>query len=141
MLKGSVYSPLTLRDAIKRYDRKNVKYIDEIVKITGFNPERTVKSLTDDEFEKFWKAIEQVEKWNVGEEDFIEKWYISGVHKNRGVIVEYFVNVSKKPLWFSKEQTINFAKEGRLHATIVHLKNGTVFLRPEAGSKSFDLIS
>ncbi len=32
ILKGSVYSPLTLRAAIKKYDCRNPNYIDEIVK-------------------------------------------------------------------------------------------------------------
>lgn len=33
MLRGSVYSPLSLKDAIHRYDSNNPTYIDEIVKI------------------------------------------------------------------------------------------------------------
>ncbi len=45
MLKGGIYSPLTLRAAMKRYDESNRTYIDEIVKLTGFDPERTIKSL------------------------------------------------------------------------------------------------
>ena len=53
MLRGPIYSPLTLRLAIKRYDQKNVKYIDEIVKITKFDPEITIKSLNKKEFETF----------------------------------------------------------------------------------------
>ena len=51
MLRGSVYSPLTLRAGMKRYDSTNPNYIDEIVKITKFDPERTIKSLNDKEFE------------------------------------------------------------------------------------------
>lgn len=72
MLKGTIYSPLTLRAAMKRYDGTNPAYIDEIVKITKFDPERTIKSLSDKEFEVFWKAIELIEKWKIGSEVFIE---------------------------------------------------------------------
>ncbi len=61
MLKGSKYFHLTLRRAMRRYDGTNPRYIDEIVGITGFDPERTICSLNDKEFEMFWKAIEQVE--------------------------------------------------------------------------------
>ena len=43
MLKGWVYSPLTLRAVMKRYDERNPTYIDEIVKLTGFDPERTTE--------------------------------------------------------------------------------------------------
>jgi len=106
----------------------------------GFTREKDPER-ADDEFKMFWKAIEQIEKWAVGEEDFLEKLHISGVHKKRGVIVEYFATISKKPVWISKEESLRLAKEGRLHATIVHLKNGTVYLRPEAGAKPFELIS
>jgi len=75
MLKGSVYSPLTLRAAMKKYDHRNLKYIDEIVKITKLDPERTINSLDDKESDLFWRAIEQVEKWIIGEEDFIDSPY------------------------------------------------------------------
>jgi len=140
MLRGSVYSPFTLRAAIKRYDSTNPNYIDEIVKITKFNPERTIKSLNDKEFEMLWKAIEFVEKWRVGTEDFIEKWIISGVHKKKGVIVEYLVHKSPKDVWVTKEKAIQLAIEGRLHAVPVHLKHGTHYLRPEYKSKPFEII-
>lgn len=141
MLKGGVYSPLTLRAAIKRYDQSNPKYIDDIVAITGFDPERTVKSLNSKEFEKFWKAIEQVEGWKVGREDFIEKWYISAVHKKRGIITEYLVKKSEGLIWVSKINALKLAIEGRLHAVVVHLKTGNTYLRPEFGSKPFELTS
>lgn len=41
--------------------RFTVQYIDEIVKITKLDPERTIKSLSTAEFLIFWKAIEQIE--------------------------------------------------------------------------------
>lgn len=141
MLKGSKYFHLTLRQAIKRYDGTNPKYIDEIVSITGFDPERKICSLNDKEFEKFWKAIEQVEKWGVGREDFIERWYISGVHKKRGVITDYLVKKRGASNWVSKLDALKLAAEYRLHAVVVHLKNGTKYLRPEHGAKPFILIT
>lgn len=141
MLKGGVYSPLTLRTGIKRYDGTNPKYIDEVVAITGFDPERTIKSLSDKEFEKFWKAIEKIEKWEVGREDFIEKWDISAVHKKRGIITEYLVKKNSGPVWVSKEEALKLALEAKLHAVIVHLKKGNIYPRPEFGAKPFELTS
>lgn len=32
-----------------------------------------------------------LKKMKGGQEDFIEKWYISGVHKKRGVITEFLI--------------------------------------------------
>ena len=141
MLKGSIYSPLTLTAAIKRYDKKNPKYIDAIVKITKLDPERTINSLDDLEFERFWKAIELIEKWSIGTEDFIEKWIISGVHKKRGAITEYLIQTNHEPIWFSKQDALKLAFEGKLHATIVHFKTGTYYLRPEYGSNPFECVT
>lgn len=140
MLRGSKYSPLSLREAIKRYDESNSNYINAIVSFTGFDPERTIKSLNNKEFEMFWKAIESIEKWEVGREDFIEKWYISGVHKKHGIITEYLVECKTKKVWFTKEECIKLTLENRLHATLVHMKNGSIFLRPEYQQKAFELI-
>ena len=141
MLKGSVYSPLSLRAAIKKYDRRNPKYIDTIVQITKLDPERSIKSLDDQEFEAFWKAIEFVEKWIVGEDEFIPKGIISGVHKKRGVITEYLVCVNRESIWLPKQDAIKWAMEGKLHAILVHLKNGNHYLRPEHGQHSFVVIT
>lgn len=126
---------------MQRYDETNPKYIDEIVKITKLDPERTVKSLNRQEFEVFWKAIEFVKKWRVGSEDFIEKWIISGVHKKCGVISEYLVKKPEKWAWITKEQALGLAKEGRLHVVVVHLKNGTQYLRPEYRTKPFAVLT
>ncbi len=81
MLRGSVYSPKTLRAAMLYYEPKKKNYIDIIVDRTGLDPNRTIKSLSDKEFDSFWKAVEFVEKWEEGDEEFIEKWIISGVHR------------------------------------------------------------
>ncbi len=42
-----------------------------------------------------------------------------------------------------KSYTVQYflALEGRLHATIVHLKNGTMYLRPEYGSHAFTRVT
>ena len=141
MLKGSIYSPLTLRLAMKRYDNRNPKYIDAIVKITGLDSKRTIKSLNKKEFKVFWKAIEQVEDWKVGREDFIEKWIISGVHKKRGVIAEFLVKKNSKLEWVSKIEALQLAKKEKLHAVLIQTKIGISYLRPEFGSKSFKIIS
>jgi hypothetical protein len=76
----------------------------------------------------------------VGQEDFIEKWYIAGVHKKRGTITEYLIAM-KKEIWVPKMDALKLAMEGRLHAVIVHLKNGTYYLRPEYKQKPFETVA
>ena len=63
------------------------------------------------------------------------------VSKKRGIITEYLVNKGGKDSWVVKEEALNLALEGRLHATIVHLKNGTIYLRPEYGSHAFTRVA
>ncbi len=137
MLKGSVYSPLTLRTAMERYDKRNPKYIDIIVEKTGLKPERTIKSLTDQEFKKFWQAIEVTEKWAEGEEKSDIDGTVSAVRKKRGVIYEYLVSQGGKEVWLSKQDAIALAKAGKLRAIVVHASNGSVYLRPEFHEKPF----
>lgn len=139
MLRGSVYSPLTLKEASLRYVFSDKNHIHKIVKICGLDPNRTIKSLSDKEFELYWKAIEQNEGWEVGDEDFIEKWIISGVHKKRGIITEYLINQSGKNRWIAKLDAIELALQGRLHVALVHHKD-SYYLRPEHGSKPFEII-
>ena len=140
MLRGSVYSPLTLKEASSRYVKEDPDHIYKIVKICKLNPDRTIKSLSDIEFDAYWKAIEQNEHWEVGQEDFIEKWYISGVHKKRGIISEYLVNKPDTAVWTSREDALCLAREGRLHVVLVHLRNGTMYLRPEFRTHAFTLV-
>lgn len=140
MLKGSKYFRLTLRAAMIRYDGHNPLYIDTIVDLTGFDPERTVDSLTDKEFEMFWKAIEKTLDWQIGREDFIDKWYVSDVHKKRSIITEYLIAKSSGEMWTAKEEALKLAANRRLHAVIFHLKNGTIYLRFEYGAHRFELL-
>lgn len=141
MLRGSVYGPLSIADALKKYEPGKKNYVDIVVKRTGLSSNRSIQSLNDGEFESFWKAIEFVEGWKAGKEDFIERWIISGVHKKRGVIFEYCIHKTKECSWVQKAEAIALASEGRLHATIVHLKNGVTYLRPEYGAKPFQLVT
>lgn len=91
MLKESRYRDLTLLEASLRYVAEDPNHGPKIAKMSNLDPNRKISSLSDEEFEKYWKALEKNENWSIGREDFIEKWIISGVHKKRGVIVEYLI--------------------------------------------------
>ncbi len=137
MLRGGIYSPLTLREAMRRYDKGNPNYINIIVSKTGLDSERKVKLLNDKEFEKFWRAIEETEKWQEGKEDFILKFYITGVRRKRGVICEYRIHQNGNDVWLSKPEAIALAQEWKLHAIVVHSSDGSAYLRPEYHEKPF----
>lgn len=140
MLRGSQYRNLTLLEASRRYVAEDSNHGPKIAKMSNLDPNRKICSLSDEEFERYWKAIEKNESWEVGEEDFIEKWIISGVHKRRGIIFEYLVQKSHECVWIKKDEAIALANGGRLHVIVIHVKNGTNYLRPEYGTKPFEAI-
>ncbi len=141
MLKGSRYRNLTLLEASLRYVKEDTGHGLKIAKMSKLDPNRKIQSLSPEEFERYWKAIETNERWDVGEEDFIEKCFISGVHKIKGVISEYLIRSIAGSTWVSKQSAIKFAMEGKLHATVVHLKNGNCYLRPEYRQHRFVTIT
>jgi hypothetical protein len=83
------------------------------------------------EFERYWRAIEQNEKWEIGREDFIDKWYITEIRSKHGVIYEFCMQQNGQDIWLSKSEAITLAEAHQLHAIVVHLKNGTCYLRSE----------
>ena len=141
MLRGSRYRNLTLLEASLRYVKEDPGHGQKIAKMSNLDPNRKINSLSDEEFERYWKAIEKNEHWEIGEEVIIPKWIISGVHKKRGVISEYLVCINKESVWLPKQEAIIWAMEGKLHATLVHMKNGNHYLRPEHGQHRFVLIT
>ena len=141
MLSGKKWGAKTLKQASIDYTPDNPDHIDSIVEETGFDRMRKISSLNPVEFEKYWKAIEKIEKWVAGREDFIDVWYITGVHIKRGVIQEYCIHKNGSDAWISKEEAISLASKQRIHAILVHSPNGSLYLRPEYKSKRFrDLI-
>jgi hypothetical protein len=141
MLNGKTWGAKTLRKASIDYTPENPGHIDSIVKETGFDPERKIRSLSKIEFEKYWKAIEKIEKWIPGHEVPIDSCYVTGIHMKRGVIQEYRICKNGVNSWISKQEAITLAQEWRIHAILVHCSNGTMYLRPEYKEKRFhDLV-
>lgn len=137
MLRGSKYFHLTLRQASLRYVEEDPNHIHKIMKLSKLDPDRIIKSLNDKEFETYWKAIEENEGWAVGGELFVDKWYITGVHKKRGVIYEYCVQKNGQDIWLPKSEAVSMAASQQVHAIVVHMKNGSCYLRPECHAPPF----
>jgi len=142
LLKTADYQKLSVSDLSKKYDKHNAaEYRRMLLSISKLDPNKLIKHLSIEEFERLRMAIERIEGWQEGREDFIDKWYITGVHKKRGIITEYCVNQSGHSIWILKQDAIQLALEGRLHATLVHMKSGTIYLRPEHHKHSFVIIA
>ena len=137
MLRGSKYFHLTLRQASKRYIKRDPDHINKIQKLSGLNPDRTINSLNTHEFERYWRAIEQNENWERGHDDFIDKQYITGVRIKHGIIFEYLTRQNGQDIWLSKSDAILLAESHQLHAIVVHMKSGSCYLRPEYHTQPF----
>jgi hypothetical protein len=146
LLKKDFYQRLTLNQLPKKYtgvkieapDTQEVEIYRKAIRIqTKFDMERTVKSLSEEEYEKLLKAMETHEGWLEGHEEFKVVEKIIGIRINeKRVISEYLVLGIKNERWLMKDAAITLAEEGSLHAIVVHAKNGN-YLRPEYGSRSF----
>ncbi|HEY2811470.1 MAG TPA: hypothetical protein VGJ00_08805 [Rhabdochlamydiaceae bacterium] len=142
LLKTSDYQKLSISELPEKYDKHNAtEYRRMLLSISKLDPNKLIKNLSIEGFERLRMAIERIEGWKEGRENFIDKWYITGVHKKRGLITEYCVNQSGHTIWILKQDAIQLALEGRLHATIVHMNSGTVYLRPEHHNHSFVVIT
>lgn len=142
LLKSSSYQYLSIFELPEKYDKHNANnYRDMLLSISKLDPNKLIKNLSVDEFEKLQAAIERIEGWKEGKESFIDKWYITGAHKKHGVITEYCINQAGITTWFSKQDAIQLALEARLHATVVHMKRGALYLRPEHHNHSFTIIT
>ncbi len=142
LLKTADYQKLSISDLPEKYDKHNAtEYRRMLLSISKLDLNKLIKNLSPEEFERLRVAIERIEGWKEGREDFIDKWYITGVHKKRGIITEYCVNQLGHSIWILKQEVIQLALEGRLHATLVHIKSGTIYLRPEHHNHSFVVIT
>jgi hypothetical protein len=138
--EGSLYIDLTLNEFVRKYTgvKPGVPDTEEVINyrkairfFTKFDMDRTIRSLNDEEYENLLDAMKKHEGWREGREEYVEVKKILGIHFNKKrVIFEFLVGDSVTNMWISKQEAIALAKEGRLHAIVVHAKRG-VYLRPE----------
>ncbi|MGC1878326.1 MAG: hypothetical protein WA347_05040 [Rhabdochlamydiaceae bacterium] len=138
--EGTMYIDLTLNSFVRKYTgvkagepdtQEVINYRKAIRFFTKFDMERTIRSLNDEEYEKLLDAMKRHEGWREGKEEYIKVKKVLGIHVNKKrVIFEFLVADSGASTWISKQEAIALAEDGRLHAIIVHGKNGT-YLRPE----------
>lgn len=97
---------------------------------TGVMDDRKIKDFTPNEFEKLWKAIEQMEGYKNGE--IIEVSPVVQVRKDKkNVICEFCL---KNKGWISKEKCFELAKKGKLDVEICKSRLGNIYLRARANS-------
>lgn len=130
----TTYANKSIDELVEKYapgsDGNNVKkYRKFLHDKTGVDDDKKVKDFTDSEFEKLWKAIEQMEGYKEG--GIKEKLAILHVHKYKGIIYDYEIS---KNGWTSKPASIMLAKNGNLDVVVCTSHDGNQYLRARHGS-------
>jgi hypothetical protein len=119
-------------------ENETKKYITFIRKKTGIKGSKKIRDFSASEFEKLWRAIEQMEGW--GKEGRIiectPKKQITGVRKDKkGTIQSYRI---EEYGWVSKAEGIRLASAGEVDAVVATSPRGNLFLRARPNSDVFD---
>lgn len=142
LLKEERYLQLTLEVLPRKYtgvkdgkpDTKEViAYRDFLRKSTKFDMERTIRSLSDDEFNTLIKKMENYEGWHPWPwpegEEYTPIQKVVGVKMSNHRVISYLVLNPPEKRWITREEAINLAENRLLRAVVVHNKKH-VYLRP-----------
>ncbi|OGT49013.1 MAG: hypothetical protein A3E82_08725 [Gammaproteobacteria bacterium RIFCSPHIGHO2_12_FULL_38_11] len=130
----STYKNASIDDLVKAFapkkDGNNVEvYTKFLHDKTGVLDDKKVSNFTSSEFDKLWRAIEQMEGYKKG--TIIEVFPIIEVHKDKNGISDYH---AKKKGWISKPECMALVKQGKLDLVICTSRLGHDYLRARAGS-------
>jgi len=91
--------------------------------------DRKVCDFTPEEFDKLWKAIEQIEGYIEG--TITEVFQITQVHQDKYSMREFNIRGMG---WVSKQECIDLAKQGQLDVVICITAIGHSYIRGRANS-------
>lgn len=142
LFKEERFLKLTLENLSRKYTgvedgkpdtEEAIAYRDFLRKNTKLDMNRTIRSLSEDEFNTLIKKMENYEGWHPWPwpdgEDYIPIQKICGVKINNHRITDYLILNPPEKRWVKREEAIQLAEKGLLHAVVVHNKTYT-YLRP-----------
>ena len=111
-----------------KHENKTAVYLRFLRKKTGVKDNRKIKDFSPAQFEKLWKAVEQMEGRKPGKMRVLPtKKEISRIRKNKkGTIVAYFIDGLG---WVSKAEGIRLCRAGQLDAVLARSRSGNPYLR------------
>ncbi|HEY8269706.1 MAG TPA: DUF3892 domain-containing protein [Pseudobdellovibrionaceae bacterium] len=114
------------------------KYIAFMRKKIGIKGNKKIKEFSDVEFEKLWRAIEQMEGW--GKEGTILEYSVKGEitavkRDKKGTIQSYQIEGYG---WVSKSEGVALTLDGKVEAVVATSPKGNQFLRARPNSESSD---
>lgn len=103
-------------------------YIKFLRKRTGIQDDTKIEDFTPEQFEKLWKAIEQMEGYESGV--VVEVFQIYQAYREKGAISNYQVSAQ----WMSKEECLALADAGKMDVEVCTSRMGNPYLRARPDS-------
>ncbi|MFN0117306.1 MAG: DUF3892 domain-containing protein [Elusimicrobiota bacterium] len=131
LLKGKTYSGLTLFSAIARYapshENNTENYRKLIKKLTGLDLDKKIGNLTDAEFNSVLEAIQIIEGFTKGKEQFIERSRIIDADHNKKGSLEKFKLENGK--WLTRSEIIPMLLADKIINAVYVRKNKKSYVR------------
>jgi hypothetical protein len=104
---------------------------DNLNVCTKFDMSRTIRSLSEDEFNTLIKKMENYEGWHPWPEgeEYTPIQKIGGVKMSNHRIISYLILNPPEQRWVPRDEAIDLAEKHLLRAVVVHNKKNT-YLRP-----------
>lgn len=129
----ATYGNSTIHEMIYSYappkENPTKKYEKFLREKTGIYDDTLIKMFTKNQFEKFWKAIQQMEGYKSGV--VVEVYRISGVYIDEKNQYQYCLNEEK---WISATECMSLVAGGNVELEICLSKLGNKFLRSPSNS-------
>lgn len=139
LLKGSKYYHLTIKEMAYKYEpeseEKSEAYCKCIESRSKLERTRRLDSLSEEEFDRLLQSMQKCEGWEVGKEKHDPLVRINGVHRGKDRSFQMFQIQDLG--WITKDDAIKIAETSNLCAIIVHMANGSKYLRSRASEPSF----
>lgn len=135
------YGNADLVALVKAYAPKGENNSERYLKFlrikTGIKNNKKVNDFTAEEFEKLWRAIEQMEGWKVGKiTEYNSGSPIKAVKKNKKGIITYYLIDGYG--WVVKREAIQLVLSGKVDAVVAVSPKGNRFLRAKPNSFTED---
>lgn len=132
-LLSSVYANYSIDRMIMKFappkENPTKKYAKLIHEKTGVYDDRPIKKFTAEQFEKLWKAIQQMEGYKVGK--IVEVFRVTGVQTIDKHTYKFCLNEGD---WISESQCVSLAGQGKVELEVCVSDLGNKFLRSPANS-------
>lgn len=153
LFKEERFLKLTLEDLPRKYTgvedgqpdtKEAIAYRDFLRTSTKLDMKRTIRSLSENEFNTLIKKMENYEGWHPWPwpdgEDYTPIQKVGGVKMSHHRVTEYLIVNPSEKRWVTREEAIQLAEKKLLRAVVVHNKKHT-YLRPFPHETSYrDLI-